>query len=130
MTAVRPEVHEHGDDLPATDASALERLKRFGGQKLLGNMAALFLLSAPDRIATARTGLSLNEASVIEQALHALKSSSAQLGALRMQRMCEDGERLAKRGEISGMAELLLQLDAEFHHVRDWLEAQRATEHA
>ena len=40
-------------ELPDTDDSALDRLKRFGGATLLGKMIALFLTAAPERIQAA-----------------------------------------------------------------------------
>ena len=81
--------HPPADDAPlaSTDAASLERLKRFGGGKLLGEMISLFVGSAPERIAAARAGLDVGDAKATEMALHSLKSSSAQLGALQMQRL-------------------------------------------
>ena len=76
-----------GDTLPTTDDASLERLKRFGGGKLLREMIALFCSAAPERISAARAGVEAGDAHATEQAMHSLKSSSAQLGALRMQRL-------------------------------------------
>jgi HPt (histidine-containing phosphotransfer) domain-containing protein len=119
-----------GDDanLPSTDEDSLERLRRFGGGKLLGQMIALFLEAAPERISAARTGVESNDAKATEMALHALKSSSAQLGALRMQRLCEQGERLARAGSVESIAGLVKNLEHEFVGVRSWLERARQPE--
>ena len=75
--------HSGGDaDLPTTDDASLERLRHFGGGKLLGEMITLFVQAAPERISAARAGLESNDAKATEMALHALKSSSAQLGLI------------------------------------------------
>ena len=111
-----------------TDPASLERLKRFGGAKLLGEMISLFLSTAPERLSAARTGLGAGDAKAVEMALHSLKSSSAQLGALRMQRICERGEALAKAGSLAELPALQQELDEEFPRVQAWLERARQSE--
>jgi HPt (histidine-containing phosphotransfer) domain-containing protein len=119
-----------GEDrsLPSTDEAALERLKRFGGGKLLGEMITLFLEAAPERINAALAGLAANDVKATEMALHALKSSSAQLGAMRMQRLCERGEALARAGTLENVAGLVSSLEEEFPRVQSWLERARRPE--
>ena len=122
--------HLPADDAPlaSTDAASLERLKRFGGGKLLGEMISLFLGSAPERIAAARAGLDAGDAKATEMALHSLKSSSAQLGALQMQRLCERGEHQAHAGSLDGVDRIVQDLEEEFPRVRAWLERARTVE--
>jgi HPt (histidine-containing phosphotransfer) domain-containing protein len=115
-------------DLPSTDEAALERLKRFGGGKLLDEMISLFLLAVPERIGLARAGLDANDANATEMALHSLKSSSAQLGAMRMQRLSERGERVAQTGLLDGVDCIVQDLEQEFPRVRIWLERARTVE--
>jgi two-component system sensor histidine kinase/response regulator len=108
-------------ELPATDPAALDRLKRFGGGKLLNEMIALFLAAAPERIAAARAASEGGDVSGAEMALHSLKSSSAQLGAMRMQRLSEQGEHRARGGSLDGITEITRELEQELERVRDWL---------
>src|SRR3954463_7742688 len=122
MTEPSNTVPANHADLPATDAASLERLKRFGGGKLLGEMITLFLLTTPERIASACDGHASNDVKATEMALHSLKSSSAQLGAMRMQRICEQGELLARAGTLEGVGALLRELEEEFPRVQEWLE--------
>ena len=117
-----------GDMLPTTDDASLERLKRFGGGKLLGEMIALFCSAAPERIGAARAGVAARDAHATEQAMHSLKSSSAQLGALRMQRLCEQAETLARTGSVDRIAPLVQELEEEFPRVQSWLERARQPE--
>jgi HPt (histidine-containing phosphotransfer) domain-containing protein len=112
-------------DFPETDPQALERLRRFGGDKLLGDMIILFLEAVPQRLGAARSGLARGEAHAVEHELHALKSSAAQLGALRMHRLSQEGERLAKTETLDGLVRILDELDAEEPRVREWLTAAR-----
>lgn len=114
-----------GAELPATDPAALDRLKRFGGGKLLGEMIALFLAAAPERIAAARTASTGDDVAAAEMALHSLKSSSAQLGAMRMQRLCEQGEHRARGGSLDGLRQLTDELEQELGRMREWLTSVR-----
>ena len=113
------------DELPSTDSASLERLKRFGGGKLLSEMIALFISAAPERIGAARAGLASGDANAAEMALHSLKSSSAQLGAMRMQRLSEAGERMAHTGSLDGVDAIVKNLEDEFPRIQQWLERSR-----
>jgi HPt (histidine-containing phosphotransfer) domain-containing protein len=116
------------EELPSTDAASLERLKRFGGGKLLSEMISLFIAAAPERIAAARAGLEAKDANATEMALHSLKSSSAQLGAMKMQRLSEAGERLAHAGSLDGLESIVQDLESEFPRIQQWLEHNRSAE--
>jgi HPt (histidine-containing phosphotransfer) domain-containing protein len=117
-----PKNHEvDSQEPPALDSAALDRLKRFGGGKLLREMIALFLAAAPERLAAARAGADADNASEMEMALHSLKSSAAQLGAMRMQRLSEEGELLARKGTTGTIGSLVTDLEEEFVRVRAWL---------
>ncbi|MDQ2667492.1 MAG: Hpt domain-containing protein [Gemmatimonadota bacterium] len=117
-----------GADLPSTDEASLERLKRFGGGKLLSEMISLFLAAAPERIGAARAGLNAKDANATEMALHSLKSSSAQLGAMKMQRLSEAGERIAHSGTLDGVESIVQDLESEFPRIQQWLERNRSAE--
>lgn len=116
--------------LPSTDQDSLARLERFGGGKLLTQMITLFLEAVPGRISVARNGVVANDPAAVEMSLHALKSSSAQLGAMQMQRLSARGEQIARDGTVDGVSSLLDQLDEEFVRVRTWLENARNPEKA
>jgi HPt (histidine-containing phosphotransfer) domain-containing protein len=117
-TAVRP-LHDH----PSLDPEALARLERFGGDKLLREMIALYLVNAPDRITAAEAALLAGDVVAAENALHSQKSSSAQLGALRLARICEAGEQLARAGRLTGVADVVLAGRDELARVDAWLTA-------
>ena len=112
--------------LPATDRDALTRLERFGGTKLLNEMIALYLENAPERLAVAAAGLAGNDAPAAENALHSLKSSSAQLGAARLSRLCEQGEAIARGGRLTGPGSVLDECQDELGRVQTWLANVRA----
>ncbi|MBC7671178.1 MAG: Hpt domain-containing protein [Polaromonas sp.] len=121
---------EPGDsaEQSATDDAALGRLRRFGGGKLLDEMIGLFVSTAPDRIQAARTGVDTANVAAAEMALHSLKSSSAQLGAMQMQRLSERGEQLARSGTLDGVDRIVADLEEEFARVQTWLGRSRTVE--
>jgi two-component system, sensor histidine kinase and response regulator len=112
--------------LPATDRDALTRLERFGGIRLLDEMIALFLENARARLTAAAVGLDEGDFSAIENAMHSLKSSSAQLGALGLSRLCEQAETIARGGTLTGIAGLLDECREELARVSAWLAGVRS----
>jgi two-component system, sensor histidine kinase and response regulator len=114
--------------LPALDVTALARLERFGGKKLLREMIELFQTAAPERIAAARAGVETGDVAGAELALHSLKSSSAQMGAVRLGRLSEEGEVLTRAGTLEGVDELVRQLEDELVRVQEWLSSTLASE--
>jgi len=89
------------DDASVLEAGALQRLRGFGGDKLVLGMVELFVQNAPRRAAEAREALDCGDAAGVRAALHSLKSSAGQLGAATVYAACIAGEELASRGELS-----------------------------
>ena len=104
------------------DPAALESLRRFGGEKLLREMTALFLSSAPPRLAAARSAAAANDAEGVRRAAHSLKSSAGQLGATAMQGLCDRAELLAAGGSLSQLLPLVAEIEAAFGVAQSALE--------
>jgi HPt (histidine-containing phosphotransfer) domain-containing protein len=102
------------------DADALRRLERFGGLKLREELTTLFLEEAPARIAFARAALATGDVAAIRAMAHSLKSSAGQMGALRVQTICE---RLEGPDHPPDLARALSDLDEELSRYRSWLES-------
>jgi HPt (histidine-containing phosphotransfer) domain-containing protein len=122
ITAASTGTTEHGP----LDPEALTRLSRFGGAKLLHEMLALYVESAPTRLAAAEEALASGDLIATESALHSLKSSSAQLGATRLAQLCGEGEAIARGGTLAGVAALIAASREELGRVERWLEGVRA----
>jgi two-component system cell cycle response regulator DivK len=104
--------HEH---------AALERLNRFGDERLVRELAALYLDQTSQRIASAHAALRENDPALLATAAHSIRSSSAQLGAETLVAACESLEDAAERIDLSGAAEHLASVEAEFHAFSAWL---------
>jgi HPt (histidine-containing phosphotransfer) domain-containing protein len=61
----------------------------------------------------------------MQQAAHALKSSSANLGASRLARICEEMEALARSEETAKARPLITLLENEYSKVHAALDAER-----
>jgi HPt (histidine-containing phosphotransfer) domain-containing protein len=100
---------ENGD---ALDGSALERLTRIGGEKLVTQMIMLFLQHGPERIEQAVTGYASGDMRAIEHAAHSLKSSAGNLGASRLQLAAAAVEEATESG-------MVLDLEGQLQTLRD-----------
>jgi HPt (histidine-containing phosphotransfer) domain-containing protein len=108
------------------DQSALERLRGFGGDKLLRGMIELFVRNAPGKAAEAREALDCGDSAALRASLHALKSSAGQLGAASIHQACIAGEELASRGELSSCATYLERIETDLPLACKQLESIRA----
>lgn len=106
------------------DANALKRLERFGGLKLREELTTLFLEEAPARIASARAALATGDVAGVRAMAHALKSSAGQMGAQRMQSICE---RLEGPDHPPDLARALSDLDEELSRYRNWIATEFPT---
>ena len=109
----------------AIDESAIARLRRFGGAKLISAMVTAFLKDAPMRLATAGHHADAGDAAGVRRELHSLRSSAGQLGALAMQELCAEGEESAARGFSPMLVEVVRAVTREFSVVQDELSAIR-----
>jgi HPt (histidine-containing phosphotransfer) domain-containing protein len=105
------------------DPNALARLRRFGGESLVRELVRLFADDAPQRLSDACGALARNDAAGVQSRLHLLKSSAAQLGAVSLQRLCQDGESLASRGALDDAAHLMDALARELARAQQWLRS-------
>jgi HPt (histidine-containing phosphotransfer) domain-containing protein len=101
------------------DLDALKRLERFGGLKLRAELTTLFLEEAPLRVASARAAVTAGNVEAIRAMAHMLKSSAGQMGAVRVQRLCE---RLEAEALPSDLAGALSEIDDEIARYSEWLE--------
>lgn len=111
------------DSGDAFDRRALELLRRLGGEKLVGEMVSLFVAQGAERLSAARAGLQVAEAGSVRAAVHALKSSAGQLGAVRLQRMCAELENAVVQSS-AGARERLDAIEAELSRASHWLQEE------
>ncbi|GLC23684.1 Hpt domain-containing protein [Roseisolibacter agri] len=113
------------DATPATAAlegqDAIDRLRRFGGDRLAREMIALFADSVPERFAAARTALVAADTETLVRTMHGLKSSSAQLGGTGAARLCAEVEHAARAEQLFGLAPAIDRAEQAVHELVAWL---------
>lgn len=105
------------------DQSALDRLREWGGDKLLGQMVKLFLENAPVRLKQIRDGLGNGDIAESEKGAHSLKSSSANVGAFQVRAAAAEMERVAGGGDAAAAQDILPTLESAFAEAIAALEA-------
>jgi HPt (histidine-containing phosphotransfer) domain-containing protein len=108
---------------PILDPSALERLRRIGGDRLVRAMVTSFIENGAARIDAARTAANAGDAAGVSDAAHALKSSAGNLGATTLQLTAQKVERESLEGGAS-IGALVEELGAAFDEAR--VAAERA----
>lgn len=107
------------------DEAAFARLRKLGGQAFLEKMIDTFLEHTPQRLEAVRAGARANDAEAIRQGAHSLKSSAGNLGARRLQQLCERIEVMALEKKAAELPPLLSELDAVFPKVVAHLQSMK-----
>jgi signal transduction histidine kinase/CheY-like chemotaxis protein/HPt (histidine-containing phosphotransfer) domain-containing protein len=102
---------------------ALERGGGQGSQGLLGRLIDLFAQSAPELIARFRGAVGRGDASEAQTAVHTLKSSSANMGAMKLSALCGELESQVRSGLRGDEAERIAEIEAEYGRVEKALKA-------
>ena len=105
------------------DHDAIDRLRGFGGPKLVRGMIEVFVSNAHLKAADAREALECGDSAALRAALHGLKSSAGQLGAQSVYQACIAGEELASRGELTPCAPYLARIEEDLPRVNRELQA-------
>jgi signal transduction histidine kinase/DNA-binding response OmpR family regulator/HPt (histidine-containing phosphotransfer) domain-containing protein len=114
-----PVVIEETSGGEVLDAQTLERLRELGGgtNEVIVEVAQLYLRDAPSRIAAIDDAIAANDAAALASAAHSFKSSSGNVGALRMHALNGALELLGNAGTLEGADVLARDLTAEYERV-------------
>lgn len=91
------------------------------GVEILRKVVDLYLASTPTLLQSLREAESGGDAEKLKAAAHSFKSSSANLGAVRLAGVCLELESLGRAGSTEGAGALLVQVEEEYRLVRDAL---------
>jgi signal transduction histidine kinase/CheY-like chemotaxis protein len=114
-------------DNTVLDRQALGRIRalhRPGGPNLLAKVLGLYSSSSLALAEAIRTASMSNDAESLRQAAHALKSSSANVGAMAFADLCKEVEVTAAQGKLDQARVLIDGLLAEHQRVLQALDAQ------
>jgi len=106
-------------------SGAIEMIRMLPGERgkeVLRKVVDFYLLSTPTLLQTLREAESGKDPEKLKAAAHSFKSSSANLGALRLADVCLELETLGRAGSTEGALPLLLQVEEEYRMVREALQ--------
>jgi HPt (histidine-containing phosphotransfer) domain-containing protein len=96
------------------------------GEDFLVELIDAYLDDAPARLAELRRAFENGDAETFTREAHSLKSSSANLGAMKVSAIAKEMEMAGRSGKIEQMAEPVARTEAEFALVRAALETLRS----
>ncbi len=112
----------HADDGTVLDPMALDTLRslqRPGMQDLLQSVATTYLAESPRLLAELQDAAQVGDLHALKRSAHTLKSSSLQLGAMRLSEACKALEEGARNGTLQNAPEHAQQIEIEFARVVD-----------
>ncbi len=101
---------------PLLDPAYIDRLRQLeavSGRSVVGEIIESFLGEAPRRVSRMREGLAAGDGEALAFTAHALKGSSAQLGALRLADLSHSLERQTRESTLAGAAETIDEIERE-----------------
>jgi HPt (histidine-containing phosphotransfer) domain-containing protein len=119
LAAAVPAAHE-----PATVWDRSKALAHVGGdQELLRELATLFLVECPQRLADVREAVARADASKLQLAAHTLKGAVSNFAAASALDAAQRLEVMGHHGNLDGAAEALTALELELDRLRPQLSA-------
>jgi signal transduction histidine kinase/CheY-like chemotaxis protein/HPt (histidine-containing phosphotransfer) domain-containing protein len=109
------------------DAATLEELRKLtkDGEPLLGRVLDLYCETAPATLCELRGALSQGDTATIRAIAHALKSSSANVGARYLAGLCRSLEEDLRKGDVLDPAPNVTSIEAEYRRVERAIQGLR-----
>jgi TMAO reductase system sensor TorS len=107
-------------DAPLADQvlDQLRALRRPGRLDPVAKILTSFLESSATYVSAIHQAVVHQDAKALFYAAHALKSSSAMIGAMELSRVLKDFELLGRQGDVAGSHERMAELDSVYEAVR------------
>ena len=106
-TAARTAPEREEDLLHSEALESLRAIERQGVPGVVRKTVAFYLEDAPPLLRTILEAVGRADADALRRAAHSLKSSSANLGAVRLARLCQELEQIGATGSVDGVAATL-----------------------
>lgn len=111
--------HQPHNQAPLDEKAYQEFIAAMGGADIVDDLIVVFIDDSTDKIQAMHQAIAQAQAQVLFQAAHALKGSSAQIGALHLSTLCKQMETIGRGGTVVAQAsELFHGLKTEFERVR------------
>jgi signal transduction histidine kinase/DNA-binding response OmpR family regulator len=112
--------------VPLVDAGVLRNIAALAKPALLNSMIDLYLQHSPDLIGAIETAAANLQADALSQAVHSLKSSTANLGGTRLAMVAKECETLVRGGGITQAAPIVSKIRREYQEFCTALMRERS----
>jgi two-component system, sensor histidine kinase and response regulator len=112
------------ESLDQTVLANLRKLEVVTGKTIVSPVVALFVAKTPLKLVALHKAIAARDSDTAKQEAHALRGSSANLGARRMARLCSDLETLSETNDLTHVLDVLAEIEAEYGRVRTLLEQE------
>jgi HPt (histidine-containing phosphotransfer) domain-containing protein len=104
------------------DHTVLEKMRNLGGDKFIGELIDLFLEHVPKKLEEALAGEKSGDLDAVERAVHSIKSSAGNLGAINIQYLAGQIEQLAADRQGDAIPPLMRELEAALPRIQPHLQ--------
>lgn len=105
---------------PTIDKTVLDVL---GDITFIIQLIEAYLSTTPDVLSDLQRAVGMRDSKEVTRTAHSLKSSSAQMGALVLSDLCFKLEQLGNRESLTGLTDLVTEMEAEFLRTTEALKA-------
>jgi HPt (histidine-containing phosphotransfer) domain-containing protein len=113
--------------IPLIDAGVLHNIAALARPALLNSMIELYLQHSPGLVGAVETAAANMQSEALLQAVHSLKSSTANLGGTRLAMVAKECEILAREGGITQVAPIVTRIRREHQEFCTALTRERST---
>jgi two-component system, sensor histidine kinase and response regulator len=113
--------------VPLIDAGVLRNIAALAKPALLNSMIDLYLQHSPSLIAAIESSAANMQADALSQAVHTLKSSTANLGGTRLAMVAKECEGLVREGGITQAAPIVQRIRREYQEFCAALTRERSS---
>jgi two-component system sensor histidine kinase/response regulator len=115
-----------GSRLPLIDAGVLRNIAALARPALLNSMIELYLQHSPPLVTAIEQAVASGQVGALQEALHTFKSSTANLGGLRLATLTKECEVLAREGGIAKAAPTVQRIRREYQDFCNALMQERS----
>ena len=105
------------------DEEVISSLLELGGPELLSELVDLFCSDAHPQMATLDEAVQADDAARVAEVAHSLKSSCANLGAMRLSELAKELETAGRSGSLESAAEVIEVSKIELERVTEALKS-------
>jgi two-component system sensor histidine kinase/response regulator len=112
------------DSIDHTSLAAIRALQRNDGPDVLRRVVHMYFSNSPTLLDGLRDAITRGDVFAMQRAAHAFKSSSGNVGAVKLAALCKDLEAMGRANSMANAAEMLSAIDAEYEVVQEALETE------